>query len=179
MGDKIRIATTSLAGCFGCHMSILDIDERLIPLVELVELDRSPLTDIKKVSSCDIGIIEGAIANEENVEVLREFRQACKTIIAMGACALNGGVPSLRNQYSISECLQESYLDGMGVDNPMIPTDAELPRLLNRVVPVHEVVKVDYMLPGCPPSADEIWTVLSALLEGRKVQLTPEQIHYD
>ena len=179
MDNKIRIATTSLAGCFGCHMSILDIDERLIPLVELVEFDRSPLTDIKKVSSCDIGIIEGAIANTENVEVLHEFRKACKIVIAMGACALNGGVPSLRNQYSISECLQESYLDGIGVDNPMIPLDPELPELLDRVLPIHEVVKVDYMLPGCPPSADEIWAVLSALIEGRDVQLETEQIHYD
>ena len=61
----------------------------------------------------------------------------------------------------------------------MIPVDPELPQLLNRVMPVHEVVKVDYMLPGCPPSADEIWAVLSALIEGREISLTGEQIRYD
>ena len=179
MSDKIKIATASLAGCFGCHMSILDIDEKLFELVELVEFDRSPLTDIKHISPCAIGIVEGAVANADNVEVLREFRKSCKVLVAMGACALNGGVPALRNQFSVSECLNESYLDGVGVDLPLIPNDPELPLLLNKVYPVHEVVKVDYFLPGCPPSADLIWEFLGALLQGRKVKLPPEMIHYD
>ena len=179
MANRIRIATASLAGCFGCHMSVLDIDEKLIDLVDLVEFDRSPLTDIKTVGECDIGIIEGAVANSENVEVLREFRGRCRILIAMGACALNGGVPSMRNQYSLTECLRETYLDGIGVDNPMIPHDDDLPQLLNKVLPVHEIVKVDYLLPGCPPTEEEIWAAVSALVEGREVQLPPEIVHYD
>lgn len=179
MADKIKIATVSLAGCFGCHMSILDIDEKLIDLVGLVEFDRSPLTDIKQVSSCDIGIVEGAVANAENVEVLRQFRKSCRVLVAMGACALNGGVPALRNQFSVTECLKESYLDGIGIDNPLIPDDPELPLLLNQVYPVHEVVKVDYVLPGCPPTAELIWEFLSAIVQGREVKLPPEIIHYD
>ena len=176
---SVRIATTSLAGCFGCHMSILDIDEKLIDLVELVSFDRSPLTDIKRVGDCDIGIIEGGLANEENVEVLREFRRHCRVLIAMGACALNGGVPALRNQFSVAEILRESYVDGIGVENPHIPAGEDLPRLLNQVIPVHQVVRVDYMLPGCPPRADEIWAVLSALLEGREPQLPAQLVNYD
>jgi NAD-reducing hydrogenase small subunit len=179
MKNKIRIATTSLAGCFGCHMSILDIDEKLIDLAELVELDRSPFTDIKQLSRCDIGIIEGGIANTENLALLLEFRRQCKTLVAMGACALNGGVPALRNQYSVAECLKESYVDGVGLDNALIPDDPELPMLLNKVQPLHEVVKVDYFLPGCPPSAEMIWELLTALLEGREPSFTAEQIHYD
>lgn len=179
MTAKIKIATTSLAGCFGCHMSILDIDERLIDLVQVVEFNRTPLTDIKTVSDCDIGIIEGAVANSENVEVLREFRKQCKTLIAIGACALNGGIPAMRNHYSLQECLKESYLDGIGLDNPMIPDDPELPMLLNKVHPVQDVVKVDYALPGCPPTADLIWSVLSALIEGREPEFPLSQVRYD
>ena len=179
MSGKIRIATTSLAGCFGCHMSILDIDERLIDLVELVEFNRSPLTDIKHAHNCDIGLIEGGLANEENVEVLHEFRQNCKIIVAVGACALNGGIPAMRNHFTLEECLRESYTDGIGLDQALIPDDPEIPRLLNKVHPIHEAVKVDYVLPGCPPSADSIWELLTALLEGREPEFTQENLRYD
>jgi len=176
---KIRIATTSLAGCFGCHMSILDIDEKMIDLVELVEFSRSPLTDYKHVVDCDLGIIEGAVANAENVEVLREFRENCKILVAIGACALNGGIPAMRNHFTLTECLQESYVNGMGLENPCIPDDPELPKLLNKVHPVQDVVKIDYMLPGCPPTADMIWELLTALINGREPVFTLEQIRYD
>ena len=94
---KLKVATVSLAGCFGCHMSFLDIDERLLELIEHVEFDRSPLTDIKTVGHCDIGLIEGGLCNAENVQVLREFRAHCKTLVAVGACAINGGLPAQRN----------------------------------------------------------------------------------
>ncbi|MDJ0881043.1 MAG: NADP oxidoreductase [Gammaproteobacteria bacterium] len=176
---KIRIATTSLAGCFGCHMSILDIDEKIIDLVELVEFDRTPLTDIKEIGECDIGIIEGAVANSENVEVLQEFRKHCKTVVAIGACALNGGIPAMRNHYSLEECLKESYVDGMGLDKPLIPSDPELPMILNEVHPVQDVVKVDYVLPGCPPTADMIWDALTALIEGREPSFSLDEVRYD
>jgi len=115
--SKIRVATTSLAGCFGCHMSFLDIDERLLQLLEEIEFNRTPLTDIKSLAQCDVGIIEGGVCNEENVEVLRMFRQKCHILIALGACALNGGIPALRNHYSLESCLREVYLDGMGMEN--------------------------------------------------------------
>lgn len=176
---KIRIATTSLTGCFGCHMSILDIDEKIIDLVEVVEFGRSPLTDFKHAIDCDIGIVEGAVSNAENVEVLREFRAQCKILVAMGACALNGGIPAMRNRFSLSECLDESYLHGMGLENQGIPNDPELPKLLDNVYPVQEVVKVDYVLPGCPPSAEIIWQLLSDLIAGREPAFTEEQIRYD
>jgi len=179
MPDKIKIATTSLAGCFGCHMSILDIDEKIIDLIQLVEFNRSPLTDIKRITDCEIGIIEGAVANAENVEVLREFREHCKTLVAIGACALNGGIPAMRNHFSLQECLEESYVNGMGLDEARIPDDPELPMLLNKVYPVQQVVKVDYVLPGCPPPADMIWKFLSEILQGREPEFSPEEIRYD
>jgi NAD-reducing hydrogenase small subunit len=94
---KLRVATTSLAGCFGCHMSLLDIDERIFELLGRIELDRSPLDDIKHCGPCDLGIIEGGICNAENVQVLREFRGKCRRLLAIGACAVTGGLPAQRN----------------------------------------------------------------------------------
>jgi NAD-reducing hydrogenase small subunit len=179
MPGKLKLATASLAGCFGCHMSFLDIDERILELVDVVEFDRTPLTDIKTVGECDVGLIEGGVANEENVEVLRDFRRHCKVLVALGACAVNGGIPAMRNQFELEDCLRESYVDGIGVANPGIPNDPEIPLLLNKVHPIHEVVKIDYFLPGCPPSADTIWTFLTELIEGRPVSFPYTQIHYD
>ena len=179
MTDKIKVATATLCGCFGCHMSLLDIDERLFELVKIVEFDRTPLTDIKTIGQCDIGIIEGGVANAENVEVLREFRSHCKVLIAIGACAINGGIPAMRNQFELRECLEESYIDGIGLHNRMIPSDPEIPLLLNKVHPIHEVVKVDHFLPGCPPSADAIWTFLTELIAGKPISFPYQQIHYD
>jgi len=177
--SKIRIATTSLAGCFGCHMSFLDMDERLAALLEHVELDRSPLTDVKVCGECDIGLVEGGVCNAENVHVLREFRSRCTILIAVGACAINGGVPSMRNHFTLRECLQETYLDGLGVENPQIPDDPELPLLLDKVHPIHDVVHVDYYLPGCPPSADEFLKVLGDLLAGKVPAIPQNLLHYD
>jgi NAD-reducing hydrogenase small subunit len=179
VSGKIIVATASLAGCFGCHMSILDIDERLADLVELVDLDRSPLTDKKSVGRCDVGIVEGGVCNAENVEVLRLYRRRCRVLVAIGACAINGGVPAMRNQFSVRECVEESYLRGLGVFDPQVPNDPELPLLLDQVHPLHEVVPIDYFLPGCPPPAGTIWSFFTALADGRDPTYAYRQIHYD
>ena len=177
---KLKLATVSLAGCFGCHMSFLDIDERLLQLLELVEFDRSPLTDIKTIGKCDIGLIEGGLCNAENVHVLREFRANCKTLVAVGACAINGGLPAQRNQLDIGQILRDVYCTHTGASaNSQIPNDPELPLPLNHVHPIHEVVHVDYFLPGCPPSGDAIWAFLTDLIAGRTPQLGHGLMHYD
>jgi len=177
--EKMKVATAALCGCFGCHMSLLDIDERILKLVELVEFDRTPLTDIKTIGQCDIGLIEGGVANAENVEVLRSFRRHCNILVAVGACAVNGGIPAMRNQFDLQDCLEEVYINGIGVENPQIPNDPEIPLLLDKVHPVHEVVKIDYFLPGCPPSADTLWTFLNELIEGKAITFPYSLIHYD
>ncbi|MDR0234021.1 MAG: NADP oxidoreductase [Zoogloeaceae bacterium] len=177
---KLKVATTSLAGCFGCHTSFLDIDERLLTLIEHVEFDRSPLTDIKTCSpDCDIGIIEGGLCNAENVHVLQEFRKNCKTLIAIGACSINGGLPTQRNSLPLDAVLEEVYLTQPGLVGGMIPNDPELPLLLDLVHPIHEVVQVDYFIPGCPPSGDAIWKVLTDLLAGREPELGHGLMLYD
>ncbi|MEI8170602.1 MAG: NADP oxidoreductase [Rhodoferax sp.] len=177
---KLKLATVSLAGCFGCHMSFLDIDERLLQLLELVEFDRSPLTDIKTVGRCDIGLIEGGLCNTENVQVLREFRAQCKTLVAVGACAINGGLPAQRNNLDLGVILHSAYAERNGLSKgSAIPNDPELPMMLNQVHPIHEVVHVDYFLPGCPPSADAFWTFLNDLMAGRTPHLGHGLMHYD
>ncbi len=176
---KPRITTVSLAGCFGCHMSLLDIDERLAQLAEIVEFDRSPFTDIKEFGHCDIGLAEGGLCNEENVAVLKDLRAHCRILVAVGACAINGGIPALRNRFPLKDCLAEAYLDGIGLENPHIPIDPELPLLLDKVYPVQEVVRVDYYIPGCPAPAEALWQVLTALAAGREPNISPEVLRYD
>ena len=175
---KVRIATISLAGCFGCHTSLLDIDERMLDLTNIAEFDRSPLTDIKHVSPCDIGLIEGGVSNAENVQVLREFRATAKTLVAIGACAINGGLPAMRNRLDVGDILNEVYRDSDGVHSH-VPNDPEVPLLFDRIYPVNEVVRVDYFIPGCPPSADAIWKYLNDLILGRMPRLDHELLHYD
>lgn len=180
--SKPVIATASLAGCFGCHMSILDIDERILKLFELVEFNKSPIDDIKTFTKpVDVGLIEGGCCNSENVEVLRSFRKNCKVLVSLGECAIMGGLPAMRNGIPIKECLEEAYLNSPTVapEDRIIPNDAELPIVLDKVYPCHEVVKVDYFLPGCPPSADLIWEALTALIEGRPLNLTYNMIKFD
>jgi NAD-reducing hydrogenase small subunit len=162
-------------------MSILDIDERILDLVELVEFDKSPINDIKTFTRpVDVGIIEGGISNDENYEVLKAFRENCKILISMGACANTGGVPAMRNTVPLKECLEEAYLNGPTVGGEgVIPNDPDIPIMLDKVYPVHEVVKVDYFLPGCPPTGDTIWAALTALLTGKDVGLPYELIKYD
>ena len=181
--SKPVVATTSLAGCFGCHMSILDIDERILDLIQLVEFNKSPIDDIKTFTKqCDIGLIEGGCCNSENVHVLKDFRKHCNILVSVGECAIMGGLPAMRNGIPIRECLREAYLLGPSVTantEHIIPNDPELPMLLDRVYPCQEIVKIDYYLPGCPPRADLIWETLVALLKGTELNLPYEVIKFD
>ena len=163
-------------------MSLLDIDDRILKLVELIDFDKSPIDDIKSFTGpVEIGLIEGGCANEENVHVLQEFRKHCGILISVGDCAIMGGIPAMRNTVPLAECLNEAYLNGPTVHNPRgkVPDDPEIPLLLNKVFPCHEVVKIDYHLPGCPPSADTLWEALVALLTDKPVELPYQLLKYD
>jgi NAD-reducing hydrogenase small subunit len=181
--SKPVVATASLAGCFGCHMSVLDIDDRILKLIELVEFNKSPIDDIKTFTKqCDIGILEGGCCNSENVHVLKDFRKNCKILISLGECAIMGGLPAMRNGIPIKDCLAEAYLDGPTVDtntDKIIPNDDELPMILDRVYPCHEIVKIDYFIPGCAPRADLIWEALVALVTGSELKLPYEVFKFD
>lgn len=177
---KPTLASGHFTGCFGCHMSLLDIDERILDLVELVDFDKSPINDKKRFDKLvDIGLIEGGVSNDENVEFLRDFRKNCRILVAIGACALNGGVPAMRNLVPLRECLEEAFVSGPTVENGSIPDDPELPILLDKVYPAHDVVRIDYEIPGCPPSADVLWSAIGALLEGREPEFSYEDVKFD
>jgi len=182
--SKPVIATTALASCFGCHMSLLDIDEKILDLIELVEFNKSPIDDIKKFTKqCDIGLIEGGCCNSENVEILKDFRKNCNILISVGECAIMGGLPAMRNGIPIQELIDEAYLDGPtvidGNKDKVLPNDDELPMLLDKVYPCHEIVKIDYFLPGCAPRAELIWEALVALIKGTPLDLPYEAFKFD
>ena len=180
-GKKV-VATTSLAGCFGCHMSLLDIDLDIVDIFELVEFNKSPLTDIKNFTKiCDVGIIEGGIANTDNYEVLKEFRKKCKVLIALGECSIWGGIPAIRNSLPVEECLKEAYLDSITNDNEkrIIPYHEDIPKILDKVYSCNDVVKIDYFIPGCPPDANHIWKVVKNILLGTNTSIDYQEFKYD
>lgn len=163
---RTRIATVWLDGCSGCHMSFLDIDERLLALADQIDLVYSPLVDCKDFpDQVDVTLVEGAVSSEEDLEKISHIRARTNLLVSLGDCAVTGNVPSLRNSVGAEAVLQRAYLDP-ALLNPQIP-DLVVPRLLPVVRPVHSIVKVDLYVPGCPPAADTIYYVLTELLAGR------------
>jgi NAD-reducing hydrogenase small subunit len=178
--DKVRVATVWLGGCSGCHMSFLDLDERLIDLAPAIDLVYSPLVDAKTFpNDVDITLVEGAVANVDHLRLIQTIRARTKTLISFGDCAVTGNVTALRNALGRAEpVLQRAYADGAVITDAAerrgggMPPDRDIvPALLDRVLPVHHVVPVDVYLPGCPPSANLIFSVLQDLLGGRKPDL--------
>lgn len=163
---KVKLATVWLDGCSGCHMSFLDIDERLIELAQKIELVYSPLVDRKEFPEVvDVVIVEGAVSTDEDIVKIKKIRQRSKFLIALGDCCVTSNVPGMRNPFGVDSTMHRAYYENAEIQrqNP----SEHLPKLLERVRPVHEVVKVDLFVPGCPPPADAIWTVLTELLAGR------------
>ena len=163
---RITVATTWLDGCSGCHMSLLDIDDRLIALAEKVDFVYSPLVDAKELpAQVDVGIIEGSVSTDEDAEKARKFRKSCTYLISLGDCAVAGNVPAMRNLFKLKDVMARAYIENV-TTNPQLPV-IDVPKLLETVQPVHGIVSVDMYIQGCPPSADAIWHVLSELIEGR------------
>lgn len=181
--EKIKVSMISLCGCWGCTLSFLDVDERLLPLLDKITILRCSLTDVKRIPErCAIGFIEGGVANEENIETLQHFRQNCDILISVGACAIWGGVPAMRNMVELKDCLSEAYVNSptaVAGAQPVVPFHEHIPILTNRVYPCHEVVKMDYFIPGCPPSADEIFKVFDDLINARPVDLPVSLNQFD
>jgi NAD-reducing hydrogenase small subunit len=176
---KLRLATAWLGGCSGCHMSFLDLGERLIEIADSLELVYGPLVDAKIFpEAVDVALIEGAVANADNLELLVQIRERSRILISFGDCAVTGNVTSLRNFFSIDDLLTAVYHAGPGCAPHGADAAKELPALLPRVLPLHHVVTVDAYIPGCPPDPERIWTALSALIKGDTVQLRPEQITF-
>jgi NAD-reducing hydrogenase small subunit len=179
---KVKIATDWLAACAGCHMSLLDIDERLVALLDEIEFTSSPVTDLKHPprDGVTVGILTGAISNTHNVEVARQMRGRCQVLIAVGDCATFGGIVAMRNMVGTDAALRRAYLESETTVDGLIPDSSELGRPLASVTGVDKVVKVDLFIPGCPPSADALFYAISELLAGRvPVVLPDEYFKYD
>lgn len=176
---KVKIATAWLAGCAGCHMSFLDIDEAIIELAKQVEFTRSPITDIKKFTPVDVGIVEGAVSTTNDEEVLKKLRANCKILMAWGDCACFGGIVTMRNLFSKEEVLRRGFVETESTKEGRIPFSEDIPPLLEQVRPVNQVVKVDCYVPGCPPTSKAIHYALTELLEGRIPVLPSEMMRFD
>jgi NAD-reducing hydrogenase small subunit len=163
--SKLTLATVWLDGCSGCHMSFLDLDERLLALAELVDIVYSPIVDRKVYPDhVDIALVEGAVASVDDEKKIHKIRAHTKTLVAMGDCAVAGNVPSMRNPIGPKAILNRAFIEN-ATTQPQIPCIV-VPQLLPIVRPIHEFVKVDVFLPGCPPSADTFHAALTALVNG-------------
>src|ERR1700694_3191416 len=157
---KVSVATVWLDGCSGCHMSLLDMDERLIELAAAIDIVYSPLVDNKTFpEQVDLTLVEGSVSSEDDLAKIKLIREHTRVLVSMGDCAITGNVPSMRNPFGPEKILQHVYLQHA--------PSTIVPRLLPLVLPVHQVVPVDVFLSGCPPSADVLYFALTELLAGR------------
>jgi NAD-reducing hydrogenase small subunit len=178
--NKPKISSDWMCGCAGCHMSLLDMDERILKIVELANLRSTPITDLKEPdeSGVDVGVLEGGINNSANEEVAIKMRKRAKILVALGDCAVFGGVPAMRNFCGVEAALQQAYVDADSNEpGSQIPNDPEL-ATMTKTRAIQEVVPVDFSIPGCPPDADVIFHVLAELAQGRKPELKDELLHW-
>jgi NAD-reducing hydrogenase small subunit len=178
--ERLKLATLWLGGCSGCHMSFLDLDLFLIDLAEQVDLVYSPVIDVKTYpDAVDVALVEGAVANSEHLAMIQKVRRNTRVLISFGDCAVTGNVTAIRNSLGTAETvLRRSYLEQVDLQ-PQIPCEPGIvPPLLDRVLPVHAVVRVDHYLPGCPPPAPRIRTILEQLLAGAPAHLDGRNIKF-
>lgn len=165
--NRIRVATTWLDGCSGCHMALLDMDEGLITLAGKIDIVYGPLVDAKVVpDSIEVALIEGAVGSEADAELLRRLRERSRLLVSFGDCAVTANVPAMRNRFAPEKVLERAYVENATL-NAQKPSKG-IPRLLDKARPLHEFVTVDVFLPGCPPPVEAIVFMLQELLEGRR-----------
>jgi NAD-reducing hydrogenase small subunit len=177
---KPKISSDWLAGCAGCHMSLLDIDERIVEIAQAADLRSTPITDLKEPdeSGVDVGILEGGVNNTANEEVAHRMRKRCKILVALGDCAVFGGVPAMRNFFTMDQALRRAYVETESTDaGGKIPTDPEL-AVPTEARSLADVVPVDIFVPGCPPDPEIIYYVLSELAQGRRPVIKDEMLQW-
>lgn len=169
---KLRLATIWLDGCSGCHMSILDMDEKLIELAPFIDVVYSPYVDEKEFpSDVDLTIVEGALSTDHDIAMIKKIRENSKLLLALGDCAITGNISAMKNLFGSDAVLQRGYFELADINAKREYPSKIVPKLLEKVIPLHEAVKVDYFLPGCPTPSHAIYEMLKALIEGREIDI--------
>jgi NAD-reducing hydrogenase small subunit len=171
--SKIKLATVWLDGCSGCHMSLLDVDEGIIAVAKKADIVYGPLVDAQEFpEGVDVTLVEGAVSSQDDLKLIQTIRKRSRLVVALGDCAVTSNVPAMRNSVPVRKLLERIYVDGGSMPGAGVPSDT-VPALLRHAVPVHEVVKVDLHVPGCPPRPEAILFAISELIEGRKPDVAP------
>lgn len=171
MTGRVSVATTWLQSCSGCHIALLDMHEELLDVLSAIDIKYSPIVDIKEVPKTDVGIVEGSVSNQDNVEMLAKFRERSKTLVAFGTCACFGGIPGLRNLFKREDLFRRGYIETESTVDGRVPAGSEIPALEEYVKPLNQLVQVDYYIPGCPPLPSTIKHTLVALVTGGKPEV--------
>lgn len=187
MSEIVTVVYEELGACAGCECNVLDIGDDLIDILPKLDFVHFPLlmdhkyygqegdkTEID-IPEADVGIIAGSVVNEENKHIAEIVREKVKILIANGSCAVYGGIPALANMYTREEIFDYVFRKTKTTDPADTPTD-DIPKLLDRVYALDEVVKVDVKLPGCPTSPALFVQALTALLEGKEFKLEEKSV---
>jgi NAD-reducing hydrogenase small subunit len=170
---KIRVGTIWLDGCSGCHMSFLDMDERIIELSQYMDVVYSPYVDAKEIpSDVDLFIVEGALSTDHDIKIIKEIRKNSKLVLALGDCAVTGNISSMKNLFGTEAILQKGYSDLADHNESGEYPSKVIPKLLDKVIPLNEAIDVDYFVPGCPTPADAIYEVIKAIIENREIKIS-------
>lgn len=173
---KKKLATVWLGGCSGCHMSLLDMDERILDLIKLADIVKCPVVDTKEFPAADVTLVEGSVTSDEHLHDLFYIRKQSKILVSLGDCAVTANITGMRNCLSKEDVLNHAYVQAASNDKKgQLPNHPVLLKLHQKAVPLHEVVAVDYFIPGCPPCADTIFYVVTELLADRMPHLAQEK----
>ncbi|MHA1961507.1 MAG: NADH-quinone oxidoreductase subunit B family protein [Candidatus Thorarchaeota archaeon] len=186
MADPVSIAMAQGSSCWGCYQSLVDIHLKLADVLPLLDIKYWQAVVDYKLSDLEgypdksiaVGLFEGMARTEEDIHLLKIMRNKCQTLIAFGSCSCFGGIPALANQYDLEDCLEVKFRNNKTFEGGKVPTE-NVPRIESVVKPNSEFATFDIHLPGCPPTSSLILTAVTALLEGKPIDLPPHAVcHY-
>ncbi len=165
---KPRVAIVGLTCCGGCEFAILDLGERFLDLTKYIDLVefRMIKDDPPKTGPYNLCFIEGSAVTKKNLKVLQELRRVSKMLIVLGNCAHTGGIHRMKNWVGRVKAMGEVYDQPKGIDNEVI-------------LPIEQIVKVDFTIPTCPINAEEFLMILKQILAGKIPQIPQNPVCYE
>jgi F420-non-reducing hydrogenase small subunit len=176
---KVPVSFEWLSGCSGCELGVVDLHERLLKVLEAIDIVRLPiLMDVKGYPKAAVGIITGALRTDHDIECAHKMRESCDAILAFGTCAVYGGPQGSGYAYTTEQLAEAAFTKNPTTATNFVPSQG-VPRLLeDGVRPLDSAIKVDLYLPGCPPHAYYIFEALTSVLEGRQPEYGPNNVCY-